>query len=416
MSERIVIVGSSIGGIRTGQALRAGGFDGDIAVIGAEDVDPYDKPPLSKEFLIGEKTASQIRLLDDAGWVGAGLSPLLGQPATGLDTNTREVTLRSGERIGYDRLVIATGARPRRLADTAGNPIGHTVRDLDDSQALQSAMRRGGHVVVIGGGFIGCEVAATASEFGCTVTIVDTAPAPLARVLGTEIARVIAAAHAEAGTTVHSDAVVDSVHRHGADGARVTLTDGHVLDADVLVAGIGVTPNSEWLADSAAALDNGVRTDEYCRVRGTTDVYALGDVANWYDVSVGRPRRVGHWTNAVDQANIVAHNIIKPEEPWEYHAAPYFWSDQYGRKIQMVGHGAPTDTVEVREFEVSGRRLWAAVFSRHGLLSAAVTLGWPRGMAVLRRIWLQRGGAEEALAELDAAAAKATRPSVAATG
>jgi NADPH-dependent 2,4-dienoyl-CoA reductase/sulfur reductase-like enzyme len=402
MSERVVVVGSSIGGIRTGQALRAGGFDGDIVVVGAEDVDPYDKPPLSKDFLSGAKSASQIRLLDDAGWAGAGFTPVLGHPATGLDTESREVTLGSGQRIGYDRLVIATGARPRRLSDTAGDPTGHTVRDLEDSQALHSAMRRGGHVVVIGGGFIGCEVAVTARQLGCAATIVDTAPVPLARAVGVEFGRLIAAAHAEAGTTMLTDAVVDTVRPHGPDGARVTLTDGRVLNADVLVAGIGVTPNSEWLASSAVRLDDGVRTDEFCRVLGAADVYAIGDVANWYDISAARPRRVGHWTNAVDQANIVAHNIVHPDEPREYRAAPYFWSDQYGRKIQMVGHAGPTHAVEVREFEVAGRRAWAAVFSRQGRLTAAVTLGWPRAMAVLRRMWLQQAGADAALAELEA--------------
>ncbi len=280
-SERGVVVGSSIGGIRTGQALRAGGFDGDIVVVGAEDVDPYDKPPLSKEFLTDEKSASQIRLLDDAGWAGAGLRPVLGHPATGLDTEAREVTLGSGQRIGYDRLVIATGARPRRLTDTAGNPIGHTVRDLDDSQALKSAMQRGGHVVVIGGGFIGCEVAATARQLGCAATVVDTAPVPLARSVGIAVGRLLAAAHAEAGATLLADATVGAVDPHGPDGARVTLTDGRVLDADVLVAGIGVIPNTEWLAGSAVTLDDGVRTDEFCRVLGATDVYANGDELNW---------------------------------------------------------------------------------------------------------------------------------------
>ncbi|MGH7290118.1 MAG: NAD(P)/FAD-dependent oxidoreductase, partial [Myxococcota bacterium] len=271
MSERVVVVGSSIGGIRTGQALRAGGFDGDIVVVGAEDVDPYDKPPLSKDFLTGAKSASQIRLLDDAGWAGAGFTPVLGHPATGLDTESRQVTLGSGQRIGYDRLVIATGARPRRLCDTAGEPTGHTVRDLQDSKALHSAMQRGGHVVVVGGGFIGCEVAATARQLGCAATIVDTAPVPLARAVGVEVGRVLAATHAEAGTTLLADAAVDAVQPHGPDGARLTLTDGRVLDADVLVAGIGVAPNTEWLVGSAVTLDDGVRTDQFCRVLGATD-------------------------------------------------------------------------------------------------------------------------------------------------
>jgi 3-phenylpropionate/trans-cinnamate dioxygenase ferredoxin reductase component len=414
MRERVVIVGSSVAGIRTGQALRAGGFDGDIVVIGAEDADPYDKPPLSKEFLTGQKSATQFALLDGDGWEGSGLEPVLGHPATALDCAAKHVTLDSGRRIDYDRLVIATGARARCLTDTAGDPVGHTIRDLSDSQALKSALQGGGHVVIIGGGFIGCEVASTARHLGCAATIVDVAAVPLADAVGTTAGRLLGALHTDGGTTVLADARVDSVQPDGDGGARVALHDGRVLEADILVAGIGVMPNTEWLADSGVVLDNGVRTDEFCRVLGANDVYAVGDVANWHDVSIQSPRRVGHWTNAVDQANNVAHNIIHPDQPREYHAAPYFWSDQYGSKIQMVGHAAPTDAVEIREFEVSGRRCWAAVFSRQSRITAAITLGWPRAMAALRRLWLQHADARDALTELQALAERSAQPKVAA--
>jgi NADPH-dependent 2,4-dienoyl-CoA reductase/sulfur reductase-like enzyme len=415
MRERVVIVGSSVAGIRTGQALRGGGFDGDIVVIGAEEVDPYDKPPLSKEFLTGQKSVAQFALLDGGGWAGSGLKPLLGNRATALDCDAKLVTLDSGQRVGYDRLVIATGARPRRLIDTAGNPVGHTIRGLDDSQALKSAMQRGGRIVVIGGGFIGCEVASTARQLGCEATIVNSGSLPLAAVVGTEVGALLGELHSESGTTVVTGVKVDTVHRLGDDGARVVLSNGRVLDADILVAGIGVTPNTEWLSGSAVVVEDGVRTDEFCRALGTDDVYAVGDVANWHDVIAGRPRRVGHWTNAVDQAELVAHNIIRAEQPREYQAAPYFWSDQYGHKIQMIGQITPTDTVEMRHVEGSGRPCWAAVFSRQQRLVAAATFGWPRAMAVLRRLWLQHADAEDAMAELDALAEKTRGPVVAAT-
>lgn len=414
MPERVVIVGSSVGGIRTGQALRAGGFDGDIVVIGAEDVAPYDKPPLSKEFLSGQKSVTQFALLPRDGWEGAGLEPVLGHRATVLDCDAKHVTLESGDRIGYDRLVIATGARPRQLTDTAGNPVGHTVRDLDDSAALKSAMERGGHVVVIGGGFISCEVASTARQLGCAATIVTAVAVPLEAAVGHEVGGLLSSLHSEAGTTVLAGATVDAVHRRGDAGARVVLADGRVLDANVLVAGIGVTPNTEWLAGSGVTLEDGVRTDEFCRVLGMNDIYAVGDVANWHDVSTGQPRRVGHWTNAVDQAALVAYNIIHTDQPRKYQPAPYFWSDQYGSKIQMIGHIAPADTVDIRHFEVSGRPCWAAVFSRQDRLAAAVTFGWPRAMAVLRRLWLQRADVSDALAELQVLTEKATGPTVAA--
>lgn len=416
MRERVVIVGSSVGGIRTGQALRSGGFDGDIVVIGAEEVDPYDKPPLSKEFLTGQKSVAQFSLLDESGWEGAGLEPLLGNRATALDCVAKRVTLDSGQRVRYDRLVIATGARPRRLIDATGSPVGHTIRDLDDSKALKSAMQRGGHTVVIGGGFIGCEVASTARQLGCEATIVNGRAAPLGAVVGTRAAALLSDLHSEAGAAVVTGAKVDTVRRLGDGGARIALSNGHVLDADILVVGIGVTPNTEWLAGSAVAVEDGVRTDEYCRVPGSDGIYAVGDVANWHDVIAGRPRRVGHWTNAVDQAELVAHNIIRPEQPREYRAAPYFWSDQYGSKIQMIGHIAPTDAVEIRHVEGSGRPCWAAAFSREHRLVAAVTLGWPRAMAVLRRLWLQRADAKGAVAELDGLVEKYSGPVVAAAG
>ncbi|MGY4653243.1 NAD(P)/FAD-dependent oxidoreductase [Mycobacterium sp. URHB0021] len=414
--ERVVIVGSSVGGIRTGQALRSGGFDGDVLVIGAEPVEPYDKPPLSKEFLTGQKSPEQFALLNEDGWHGAGLEPVLGHAAIALDCAAKKVTLDSGQQIAYDRVVIATGARPKTLFDADGEPLGHTIRDLDESEALKQAMQRGGHVVVIGSGFIGCEVASTARQLDCAATIIDIAAVPLATAVGDEVGALLGALHGDGGTTVLAGTRVDTVRRSGGTGARITLAGGRVIDADVLVAGIGVTPNTDWLVGSTLTIDDGVRTDEYCRVIGAGDVYAVGDVANWHDLSIGRARRVGHWTNAVDQANIVAHNIIHPDQPREYHAAPYFWSDQYGSKIQMVGHVESTDTVEVHAFEIAGRRSVAALFSRQHRLSAAITLGWPRAMAALRRHWRQHTVVEDVLNELQNMADKSTQRQIAASG
>jgi NADPH-dependent 2,4-dienoyl-CoA reductase/sulfur reductase-like enzyme len=165
------------------------------------------------------------------------------------------------------------------------------------------------------------------------------------------------------------------------------------------VAGIGIMPNTEWLAGSGVTVDDGVRTDEFCRAVGGRDVYALGDAARWHDVSTGAPRRVGHWTNAVDQAELVAHNILRPDAPRAYRAAPYFWSDQYGRKIQMIGHVSPADRQEpVR----AGPGREAVLFDRAGLLAAAVTIGWPRAMGTLRRLWARQAPVHEARAELEA--------------
>jgi NADPH-dependent 2,4-dienoyl-CoA reductase/sulfur reductase-like enzyme len=405
MRDRVVVVGSSLAGIRTGQALRAAGFDGEIAVVGAEDVAPYDKPPLSKDFLDGRKEPADFALLGD-GWEPDGLTPVLGRAAVGLDCGSRHVVLDGGERLDYGRLVIATGGRPRRLTGADGRPVGHTVRDLTDGGALRTAVRCGGHVVVIGGGFIGCEVAATARRLGCAVTIVDTAATPMAHAVGATVGELLARRHAEEGTTLLAGATVASLTALDNERTLVSLTDGRVLEAEVLVNGIGIVPATEWLAGSPVTLDDGVRTDEFCRALGAPDVHALGDVARWHDLATGRPRRVGHWTNAVDQANVVAHNILHPHAPRAHRAAPYFWSDQYGHKIQMIGHVAPADRPELYEVDTAGGSRPAAVFVGDGRLTAAVTVGWPRGMATLRRLWTSGAAPGEVRAELDALGAR----------
>jgi NADPH-dependent 2,4-dienoyl-CoA reductase/sulfur reductase-like enzyme len=412
-TDRVVIAGTSIGGIRTAQALRADGYQGEIVMIGAESVDPYDKPPLSKQFLSGEDDLSDIALLGSSGWAGIEAVPLLGRAAASLDVARKELVLSDNERVSYDHLVIATGARARTLLDPNGSPVAQTIRYPQDAVALRERITRGGGpVVVVGGGFVGAEVASTASQLGAETTIVEAMPVPFSRVLGPEVGEILAALHQDNAVKVIAGVGVDSVVPGADDTSLVRLANGTTLEAAAVVAGIGVIPNSEWLEGSGVSVRDGVVCDEYCAVDGAPDVYAIGDVARWRHLPTGEYRRVEHWTNAVDQASTVAHNILHASEKKAYVAAPYFWSDQHGTKIQMVGDISPTDHVELHTLRVLATDRRIAVYSQNGRLTAGVALGWPRGMVLMRKLWERNASAAEAVAELEMLAHNAVRARV----
>jgi NADPH-dependent 2,4-dienoyl-CoA reductase/sulfur reductase-like enzyme len=378
-ADRIVVVGASIGGVRCAQALRSGGHTGEIVLLSAEDVAPYDKPPLSKEALTTEhEPAALLRPADD-------LDLRYNAPATALDPAAKTVTINDGERIGYDKIVLATGVRPRTLP---GDQV-ITIRELRDSTALRTRLASKGPVVVIGGGFIGAEVAASAATLGCPVTIVEALPAPFSRVLGPEVGALLTELHTENGVSVIAGVSVTKI----AD--TVHLSDGRQLAAETVVAGIGCVPNTEWLAGSGLPVDNGIRVDQHGKA--ADDVYALGDVANWTGPD-GVARRVEHWTSAVEQAGIVAHNLRNPAEQRPHTAPPYFWSDQHGVKLQMVGRVGPQDTVHIAQ--LNNRKV--AVYQRKtGEFAAAVTFGWPRASVAARQAWERGATAAEFLTKLD---------------
>ena len=384
--ERVVVVGASVAGIRAAQALRAGGFDGELVVVGAEPVAPYDKPPLSKQVLTGESTEADIGLLR----AGDQFDLRLGVAATGLDPGGKKIVLADGELIGYDAAVIATGVRARTLPGVDEDLV-RPLRELRDAAALRARLTGGAPVVIVGGGFIGAEVAAAAAAAGCPVTIVEALPALFSRVLGDDVGSLLTAFHTAHGVTVLTNATVAAVERLPGDGALVRLADGRTLEAGPIVAGVGCVPNTDWLTGSGLRLNDGVHTDERCAVRGARDVYAIGDVARWWDPAGGVTRRVEHWTNAVEQANLVAHQILRPDRARAALAVPYFWSDQHGVKIQMVGRAAPGDTVEVLR---AGDRS-VALYFRAGRFSAAVTFGWPKGSVTARQAWQRGAGAAE---------------------
>lgn len=384
--DRVVVVGSSVGGIRAAQGLRATGFDGQVVVVGAEKAAPYDKPPLSKQLLAGEWTVEDIALASVEELSGAGIELRLGVAAGGVDLANRTLALVDGTTLAYDALVIATGVRPRTLSAPRTVAL-HTVRELADVSALRAALDSGGGLVVVGGGFIGAEIASTAAGLGVPTSIVEALPAPFSRVLGDEVGGLLAQLHAEHGVEVVSGTGVVALRRSPTGLTDVELGDGRVLSVAAVAVGVGCVPNTEWLTGSGIPVGDGVATDEFSRVLDVPGVYAIGDVAHWRDVRTGSSRRVEHWTHAFQQAQLVAHNIVHPDDLRAQTRAPYFWSDQHGVKIQMVGRRGPDDSVDVVWCDAPGGRRPVALYSDAGRFTGGVTFGAPQISARLRRAW-----------------------------
>jgi NADPH-dependent 2,4-dienoyl-CoA reductase/sulfur reductase-like enzyme len=368
------VVGASLAGLSAARSLRQRGYDGRLVVIGDEPHRPYDRPPLSKEFLSGTLGEADLALERDgeelhAQWV-------LGTRATGLDRTERAIRLADGREIRADGVVIATGAAARTLPGTDGLAGVHVLRTLDDARVLRDELALGGRLVVIGGGFIGAEVASTAYALGLDVTVIEAAPTPLSGPLGPDMGAVVSALHAD-----HGVRLLCGVGVKGLSGERrvdaVLLEDGRSISADTVVVGVGARPCVEWLQGSGVALDNGVK----CGADGRTSlagVVAVGDCANWYDPHTGGHRRIEHWTGALERpaaavATLLAHGANEPGVP----RPPYFWSDQYGVKIQFTGHAAGADSVTVEEGSID-ERSFLAVYRRAGRPVAALGMNQPR--------------------------------------
>ncbi len=365
--RRLVVVGASLAGLRAVEAARKSGFDGSVVLIGAEPHLPYDRPPLSKAFLDGAglpafRTEEVLR--DELG-----VRLVLGAPATALDTAARVVT--AGEReFGYDALVIATGAAARTLPGTAGLTGVHTLRTRDDALAVRSALDAGARTVVVGAGFIGSEVASAARKRGLDVTIVEALPTPLVRAVGETMGRACGALHARNGTDLRCGTGVAAVEGDGRV-ERVRLTDGTVLPADLVVAGIGAVPATGWLGGAGLSLDDGVVCDETL-FTGAPGVYAAGDVARWHNPAFGRHMRLEHWTSAAEQGATAARNALDPANAKPYSTVPYFWSDWYDSRIQFVGVPA-TEEVRVVDGDPGGDR-FVALYREGDRLAGALAL------------------------------------------
>ena len=388
--QAAVIVGASIGGVRTAQSLRAAGYQGEITLLSDEPVVPYDKPPLSKAFLAGSAADADIALLSQKQAGELNIDVRLGCRAAHLHLSRDEVELDSGERVHFEHLVIATGARAR--PSPWGQPDGlHVLRTFEDSQRLRADLLQGGRLTVVGGGFIGAEIAATARSMGLAVTIVDPSPVPMERVLGEQIGQRFIRLHESNGVTTLFGVGVEGITGHRGQ-FRVELTSGDILDADYVVVGIGAIPNDDWLATSGLHIDNGVVCDKHLRVPDAPNVFAVGDVCRWQNPRHDRLIRVEHWTNAVEQATIVAHNITEPTALLECAPVEYVWSDQYDWKIRVAGEAG---IAENRHVEVIGEDArtgrFAGLYSPDGqIFSGMVVVNWPRALVAGRKALAQR--------------------------
>ena len=379
MSRRsITIVGASLAGVRAAESLRRQGFDRPITLIGDEAHAPYDRPPLSKQFLAGEWDADRLALTKPEKLAEFDLDLRLGVRAAGFDLGRRRLTLADGDTLDVDGLLLATGARCRTLPGTEGMGGVFTLRGLDDAEAIRVAFDAGpSRVVVVGAGFIGAEVAATARRRGLEVTLIEALPQPLARVLGDEMGAVCAAVHRDHGVDLRVGVGVDAVDA-GADGnvERVRLSDGSVVEAEVVVVGIGVVPNTEWLEGSGLTIDNGVVCDETCLA--APGVTAAGDVARWPNRRFDEVMRVEHWDNAVEQGGHAARRLLQSDDEAEpFTPVPWFWSDQYDRKIQLAGRIRPDDEMRIVTGSVEERR-FAALYGRAGRLVGVLGFNRPR--------------------------------------
>jgi NADPH-dependent 2,4-dienoyl-CoA reductase/sulfur reductase-like enzyme len=343
---RLVVVGASLAGLRAAQAARKAGFDGEVVMVGAEQHRPYTRPPLSKELLAGEHTVDRVALPCDelnAEW-------RLGVPAARLDRARRRVVLSDGEEVPYDRLILATGSRPRRWPGAGGELAGvHVLRDLDDALALREALDGRPRLAIVGAGFIGCEVAQTARKEGLDVTLIDIAPTPMLP-LGPEVGRWCAQLHRDRGVDVRLGAGVAGLIGDGRVEA-VELAGGERVPADVVVVGLGAVPNTEWLADSGLLVNPGLECDATLTVTDDPDILGAGDIVSWpHPLADGETIRIEHWTVAAEQGQLAGRNaLLSPDERKPYVTPPYFWSDQYEVKIQSLGLPGRAEGVELLE-------------------------------------------------------------------
>ncbi|WP_024804407.1 NAD(P)/FAD-dependent oxidoreductase [Nocardia sp. BMG51109] len=364
----VLVVGASVAGLATAEALRRQGFEGRITLLGAEPHLPYDRPPLSKQILSGAWRPERTLLRAPRMLSELNVDLVLGTPAVGLDAATRTVRTTSGS-ITADTVVIATGAAPRTLPTPPGLRGVHVLRTLDDALALRDDLAAGPRVVVVGEGVLGAEITATARQSGLEVTMTGLQHAPMATQLGDLAAGQLAELHADNGVRLRLGVGVDGLTDRNGEVTGVTLATGETLPADLVVVAIGAAPATDWLAGSGLTVDNGVVCDDRCRA--AEGIYAVGDVARWHDRTVNRAVRLENRTHAAEQAGIVAANILGADRAYE--PVPYFWTDQYTAKIQVHGTITPEAEAVVAEGDPATGR-FVLRFERDG--AATAVLGW----------------------------------------
>lgn len=344
--QHVVVVGAGLGGLRTVELLRAEGFSGRISLIGDEPHQPYDRPPLSKQILAGQWPEHRATLhrgeLPDLD-----IALHLGRSAVGADHAA--VELDDGTRLAYDALVVATGVRPRRLPGQPDHPELHVLRTLEDCRGLRDSLSRARSLLVVGAGFIGAEVAATARTAGLAVTVLEALPVPFARVLGEQMGLLCARLQTEHGVTVRCGVRLEGFLVPGSEtgGIGVRLADKTIVRADCGVVGVGTVIENGWLAGLGLPTDSGLLCDSAGLVEGAANVYAVGDIAAWRHPTVGDRPRLEHWTSATEQAAVLAQRIAGKPVTRQADVVPYFWSDQYGLTLQLIGRAELASAVEV---------------------------------------------------------------------
>ncbi len=367
-------------------------------MVNGESHLPYDRPPLSKRLLAGELQHDDIQLRKEADYEPLDLDIRFGRLATALDPATQTLTLDDGETLPYDGLILATGATPRQIPGTPDLEGIYVLRTLEDSLSVRAELdKTPSRVVVVGAGFIGAEVAATARKRGLEVTILEALPVPLVRALGNHMGAACAAVHADHGVEVRTSTGVDAIEGTGRV-ERVRLSDGSTLDADIVVVGIGVVPNTGWLEGSGLEIRDGVVCDETLAA-GPPGVYCAGDITRWPNQLFDEEMRVEHWTNAAEQGAAAASNLLLgPGNGVPYAPVPFFWSDQYDTRIQFVGRAHGEDEVKVVHGSVDERK-FVALYGREGRLVGALGMSMPKLLMPYRKPLLARMSWDDALAE-----------------
>lgn len=397
MLQDVIVIGASLAGLRVAETLRTDGYDGRLTLVGAEPHLPYDRPPLSKKLLAGEWEPDRVALRKPTAYGDLDLDLRLGVRATALDLATRTVTLTDGDVLPFGGAVIATGAAPRRLPGQPELAGVHVLRTLDDALALRADLEAGpSRVVVIGAGFIGLEVAATARQRGLEVTVLEGLPAPLVRGLGARLGHAVAAVHTRNGVELRLRTGVAGFA--GTDRVEaVLLDDGTRVTADVVVVGIGVAPETSWLVGSGLDVRDGVVCD--ATLAAAPGVYAAGDVARFRHELLGEEVRIEHWTAAAEMGAAAARNLLAtaaggPGVP--YATVPFVWSDQFDARIQLLGRAGDGDDVQVvHGSETEGRFL--ALYSRAGRLTAALGVSMPRLVMPYRALLAERASLKDAV-------------------
>lgn len=391
---RVVVVGASLGGVRTVQGLRRKGCTDEIVLVGDEpgatEGIAADRPPLSKAYLADPaRSAPPLVTADELAGLEVALVP---GRATDLDLDARRVVLHGGAAVPFDRLVVATGSSPRSVPELEPRPGVFPLRTAADAAAIRAAAVEGVSVVVVGGGFIGAEIAGTLLGRGCRVAVVEPLPALMIRGLGPELGAVLTRRHVAAGVDVRLGAGVTAIE--GGDRvAGVRLIDGSLLPADVVVLGLGTAPETGWLVDSGLDLRDGVVCDGYLAARGAEGVFAVGDVARWRHPRYGEDVRVEHWTNAVETAAVVAANLTGT--PTVHDALPYVWTDQLGARLQVFGQVRPQDELRVVFGDLDGA--FVAVTGGEGLLRSVVGFGAIKQLMPYRALLVAGASWDEAL-------------------